>query len=336
MHACTRNTGHRLLPWAALAFFAIGLLPVAPPAYSAVLQQGSIVIEHDPADEAVARRSLEVLQTALTSLRNRLPDDGQPVRIVICHTYEDFRRYAGRYAAPGVGGVAMSDSGFIAIKAPRIQRPEADYEGILRHELIHLLLARNYNVRNIPRWLNEGITMVLSEERRWDDRTLVSYLYLRGNLIAYRDLEFAIELDEERGRIGEAYAQSLSMTEFMMKRLGEDRFWSLIRSLDTRSFDQALRAETGLEPQVFWDEWRRSLWKFALVFSLVSGFSAFQLMVLLAALAYWRLRRKNRATLRQWQKEEEEDDDIPYLFAHELEGQEAPYPWEEDEEEGRS
>jgi hypothetical protein len=293
----------------------------------------SVEVLYHPDDIRAAQASLQTARATVSGLRDRMPAGEKPVRIVLAHSYDEFRRYAGPYTQPGVGGIFIRDRDLIVLKAPRIQTAGADFSGILRHELIHLLVARNYNLANIPRWLNEGIAMLESDERRWDDHSVVAYTYLRGQLIPYDKLNLSVAAQGHEGDLGRAYAQSLSMTQYLMDRLGSERFWAMLRSLDERTFPEALRAELGESPLQFWHAWHDSLWKFALVFALVSGFSLFQLMALLVLVAYWRKRRRNRRLMRQW--DEEEEDDIPYLFAHELEGQEAPYPWEEDDEEGR-
>jgi hypothetical protein len=54
----------------------------------------------------------------------------------------------------------------------------------------------------------------------------------------------------------------------------------LVRALKTTDFDEALPALTGLTPGVLYKSWRDSLWKVAVITSIVSGFSAFQLMAI--------------------------------------------------------
>jgi hypothetical protein len=79
-----------------------------------------------------------------------------------------------------------------------------------------------------------------------------------------------------------------------------------------------------VSPTDFYDDWVGSLWMVALVFSLVSGFTAFQLMAILTIVAYLRKRRKGQATLREW--EDEEDGDTGWDDAEtEL------TPWDEEE-----
>ncbi len=300
-------------------------------AQATTLVEGVITIEYNSVDEPLAQASMRIVLDAIEEFRRHLPVGDAPIRVVICHTHGEFASHAGRFAVPGVGGVAVADENLVAVKAPGIQRPGSDYIGILRHEVIHLLLARNTNVQAMPRWFNEGLTMILSKENRLADRFTVALNHLRGTTLPYPQLEFVMEVDAGQGRLGDAYAQSLSMTQFLVKRLGEDGFWRMVRNLDDQSFQQALIAESGMNVVEFYEAWKRSLWKIALVFSLVSGFSAFQLMILLAALAYWRIRRRNKAVLERWESEDDDEDLI--LFPHDLEGREDPYPWEEDERE---
>lgn len=318
---------------AALLVLLLLLLPgwMTAFAHAATLSAGSITVEYSPNDENLARESLRMVLGAIDEFKRHLPVGDAPIRVIICRTHGEFASYAGRFALPGVGGVAVAEENLVAVKAPDIQRPGSDYIGILRHEVIHLLLARNTNVAAMPRWFNEGLTMILSKENRLADRFTVALNHLRGATLPYPQLEFVMEVDAGQGRLGDAYAQSLSMTQFLMKRLGETGFWRMVRNLDDHSFQQALIAESGMNVVEFYQAWKRSLWKIALVFSLVSGFSAFQLMILLAALAYWRIRRRNKAVLERWESEDEDDDLI--LFPHDLEGREEPYPWEEDERE---
>ena len=71
-----------------------------------------------------------------------------------CHTRQDARqrrrRYAGPYAKPNVAGIALPGQGIIAVKAPRLMPQGFDFNGTIRHELIHVLLARNVPAGRLP------------------------------------------------------------------------------------------------------------------------------------------------------------------------------------------
>ncbi len=307
------------------------LLALSSLAGAEVLSEDGVEIVYEARDEAVARESLRIVLKAREEMAPRLADSGEPIRIHIASTHAEFQRAAGPGTAPGVGAIARPHAGEIVIRAPRIQRPDADYRGILRHELVHVLLARHYNAPAIPRWLNEGIAMVVSGERRWADTFNIAWMYMRGRLIDYGALPLALEVSGADGRMGEAYAQSLAMTEYLMDRLGEEGFWRLLRRLDDMSFPEALKAEAGMTVEDLWNGWVGSMRWVAVSVSLMSGFTAFQIMIVLTLLAFWRIRRRNRERLRRWE-EEEDGDDLPFLFAHELEGLEPPHPWEEEDE----
>jgi hypothetical protein len=257
--------------------------------------------------------------------------------VLVCGTSEEFARVAGRYSEPNVGGIAKPDESFIAVKAPKLMRGLYDFDGTLRHELVHVLLARNYNVDELPRWLNEGIAMVLAREHRWNSVYHVGIMYLQGRLIHYRELTWVFHEPGREMEFGNAYAQSLLMTRYLMERLGEDAFWELLSDLDSMRFGQAMQKHLEMIPPEFLDAWRRSLWKMALGVSVVSGIGLFQIGALLLILAYLRKRRRGGRVMRRWEAEEREEEEYgPVVLPWELETGETDGPWsdcEEDDEE---
>ncbi len=273
----------------------------------------------------LAEASLSVLQTSLSDFRDRLPAGDAPIQVVICETHGEFARYAGSLSQTSVTGIALPEKGVIVVKTPNLVEGGADYKGTLRHELIHVLLARNSGSGNLPRWLNEGIAMVVSGEHRIGSSLRVGEMYVQGRLIPYRDMFFVFLEPGKETEFGDAYAQALSMTRFLMNELGDDAFWRVVYATKTETFGDALRAEASISPLDFYNAWVRSLWKVALIFSLVSGFSVFQIMAILTIMAYVRKRRKGRATLQQWEEDEEKEDALTDEEDWEL------TPWDEEE-----
>lgn len=296
-------------------------------AFADVIDDPPIRITYTSDHQALARESHDILTRALMDFGERLPPGDAPIEVVICSTLPEFARHAGSLAQSNVLGIAKPGEGLIAVKAPNLTMGGADYRGTLRHELVHVLLARHTSPDNLPRWLNEGIAMILSGEYRWESRARVAQMYWQGRLIPYRDLLFVFLEPGKEMEFGDAYAQALSMTRFLMEQLGEEGFWRVILALDSKTFGDALRAEAGISPMDFYDDWTGSLWTVALIFSLVSGFSIFQLMAVLTVIAYFRKRRRGLATVRAWDEEEQataDDEDVS-----------DPLPWndpDEDEE----
>ncbi len=300
------------------------------PAWPATVTNGAVHIIYDDADEALARQAARVIEDALDELGPRLtPGDG-PIVVAVCHTVAEFERYAGPYAKSNVSGIALPGQGIIAVKAPRLMPEGLDFNGTIRHELIHVLLARNVPAGRLPRWLEEGIAMTFSREFRWASKARIGQMYAQGQVIPYGELDWAFLDPGRETEFGDAYAQALSMTRFLRERLGEDGFWELVHGLDTMTFSAALKHHADMDEAGLYEAWQGSLWKVAVVFSVVSGFSIFQVMALLTVIAYLRKRRQGRRTLRRWEVEEKEP---PLLTVLDLEDNEPPYPWEEEDDE---
>jgi hypothetical protein len=271
-----------------------------------ILRDGPVLVEFESNDQALAEETLTVLTKALREFERPLPAGAAPIHVFVCGTRGAFAQFAGTYAQPDVMGVALPEKGIIALKDPKLGREPTDYRGTLRHELVHVLLARNTNPDNVPQWLNEGVAMVLSGEHRWDSVAHVAYMVMEGRIIEYRDLSLAFLEPGKELQFGDAYAQAYSMTQYLIGQLGEGEFWRLVRSLDTRTFGDALRAHLGRSPLEFWQDWVHSLWWFVLVFSIVSGLSLFQVMAILTVLAYLRKRRRGRRIVETWDTEASE------------------------------
>ena len=289
------------------------------------IKNGILTVEYWPRDEQVAQDSLDTLHQTLTDFAQSLPSGGQPIKVTICRSLQEFQRRAGQYGRAWVGGISRTPSGQIAVKAPYLLPQPADYQGLLRHELLHVLLARNADEEYVPRWLNEGIVMVLSKENRWGSMARIARMYVSGRLIPYYNLDFAFLSLGDEVLSGDAYAEALSLTRFLIDRGGENGFWDLVRTMRHKPFETALLQATGLKPGQFYEAWRHSMWMPAVIITAASAFSVFDIMVLLLVLAWFRKRRRNLAILEQWDEEEWGDGTWQTEYV-------SPEPWTEEEE----
>lgn len=284
-------------------------LLTACPLPCAMLERGVFRLEYHPDDTALAERSAAILENALVEFGHRLPPGNDPIRVIIAHTLPQFMQHATRFGHIAVSGIAKSDQGLIAVKAPHLRPVRDDYAGTLRHELVHVLLYRNTDTGRLPRWLNEGIAMSLANEYRWASTLQVGHMFLRNRIIEYRDLSNAFLAPGDETEFNDAYAQALSMTRYLRDRLGEDKFWAVVLACRAMPFPEALREHGGLSTQDFWQAYQRSLWVFALIGILVSG-SFFTPAAFLVIIAWFRKRQSNRRILERWEQEEQEN--TPY------------------------
>lgn len=125
------------------------------------------VLFEGPADEEVARRAVELLETAYWRVGTALYTFPEQVITVVLYTQEQFRDitrspdwaaavYDGRIRVPMRGA---------------LKRPE-ELERVLAHEFTHALV-RSIAPRGVPTWLNEGLAVVFEPEgRTWAEEQL--------------------------------------------------------------------------------------------------------------------------------------------------------------------
>ena len=281
------------------------LLPVAA-ARAAALQEGPLIVEYAAGDEDAAQLAMKELSEAVTAFAPRLPLGSQPVNVFIAPTVAAFNRRAPGFMPGQISGVAEPERGLITVKSPRLRGARADFLGTLRHELVHVLLARNTKDAFMPRWLNEGLAMFMSREYQFATPMTMAAMFFENRLIQYKDLDWAFMNPGQEMEFGDAYAQALSLTRHLYKRLGPDRFWQVVLATRTMPFPDALRQYGGLDVHDFWSGYMRSLWLVVLVGTMASG-SFFAPMALLTIVAWFRVRQQRRKVLKGWAQEENEE-----------------------------
>ncbi len=281
---------------------------VAFSSVGATLERGQLRLHYPEGQEGLALETMEVLQSGLLRYSSRLPAGVDPIQVHICQTREEFGELFGGLPARRVEGFARSREGIIVLKAPRLLGTGSNYAAIARHELLHVLLARNTDPDNLPRWLNEGIAMTLSRENRWGTMFSMARIYTGGRVIEYEELPNVFNAPGNETVFGDAYVQSLSMTRYLQAQVGEERFWAMVRGLQSGPFEEAVHAQTGATLEDFFGAWRASLWRTALISSIVTGLSVFQVAAILLVVGYFRRRARNRRIVRTWDEEVEEGD----------------------------
>lgn len=268
------------------------------------LRQGPFLIDYHPADRPYAGETAQVLEETRQEFAARLPMDAAPVRVVIAGTLREFVRLAGSFSQFRVSGIARPAEGLIAVQSPRIRMVGEDYHGTLRHELLHVLLYRNTDTDALPRWLNEGLCMSYANEYHWQNGLAVAHLFLTGRVIPIAKLDSAFTLPGDEQVFGDAYAMALSVTHHMRARLGEDTFWNVVLGTRHESFEDSLQHAAGMDESQLWANYHRSLWLVALIGAATSG-SLLGPASVLAIVAWWRIRGRNRRRLAQMATEEQ-------------------------------
>ena len=191
----------------------------------------------------------------------------------------------------------------LALQAPQTW-DAPDLAELLQHELTHVALTDAVAGHHVPRWFDEGLAIHESGEVPWArtktlwDATLGKHLLP----LSYLDRGFPADTYE----VNEAYAESADFVRFLMRDTDRARFGSLLQRMRAGvPFDRTLEDAYGADVRKLEYEWREELGRrFGVIPMVTGGGLLWVLMVGLAGAAWLKKRRRARAKLAQWAREE--------------------------------
>lgn len=144
----------------------------------------------------------------------------------------------------GGGGALGTDSIFIPMDVEYAFFHQ-DFQRILTHELVHLVISRKYGNVNIPRWFHEGMAMALSGEIDSDAPITLSKAVLSGKLLTLDSIKYVNRFKRDKARL--AYCQSHFAVQFLILQYGQDLLPELLSEIkDRSSFESACIRVFGL------------------------------------------------------------------------------------------
>jgi hypothetical protein len=215
---------------------------------------------------------------------------------------------AARDVPAWISGFAVGESSLVVLFPARSPGyPDQTLEDVLRHEVAHVLIWRA-GQRPVPRWFDEGVAMTVERKRRWQDQTQLFYQLMTGGEADLRTLDRLFaggENDQTR-----AYAIAGAFVHDLLSQHGANTIRDILMRVRSGSeFDVAFAAAIGSSPSVadaeFWH--RQRIWTSWV--PIVSSTTTLYLGVtLLALLAIYMRRRRNRQIEEEWAKEDADTD----------------------------
>jgi hypothetical protein len=186
--------------------------------------------------------------------------EDEPIDFFIYADVESFYDALGPGTRENVGGQANADirTLFALIRPSDIDDPWV--AEVVPHELVHLVF--DTAVRNPyhfpPRWLNEGLATYLSVGYGPSDRSTVESAARDGSIIPLDGLGGQFPTTAEG--FGQAYAESVSAVDFLIRSHGQPALLELIDSYaDGRTDDEAFEAAIGQDVAAFDAAWLADL-----------------------------------------------------------------------------
>jgi len=201
-------------------------------------------------------------------------------------------------------GVAYTKLRIIILKPGSYYDP-ARYRTTLFHEIAHMYISDVSQDGSIPVWLNEGISMYLSEKKiSWQESITMGNVLSSGNLVELAAIDSVLLFLNTQAEV--AYIQSFLATQFLISNVGEETVAEMISDFSlSYTVDEVFEKHLGYSYFEFEIEWYDDLksryrWMAWLQFENILWF----LLIVFIFLAFFIKKIRNRKILREWEREE--------------------------------
>jgi len=285
-------------------FFSAALcVPGVNAAGLAKIETRSCTIESTEGDRT-ARYLAEHADALIEDVTARLGFDlKERVRVIVVSNLRSFQaaQPAGATVPEWAAGVAWPGHNLIVLR----KNTGGDILQTFGHEVCHILLGHAFGPdHRVPRWLEEGLAVMIAGQWSLQRMSTMSMAVLTGRVLPMDALALGFPADAGRAEV--AYCQSFYFIAFLKNRLGEEDFHAFLKEYSTgRDFEQALWEAYYLR----WDEIERMWRDFLKVrFGWLPVLSSTGALWFFASLVFvWAYIRKKRAArdkMRLWELEE--------------------------------
>jgi hypothetical protein len=261
-------------------------------------------IYYHPADARNVDGLVKVLEKTLPDMQRQLYYYFEsPVSIYISATQEEFDQVTGGKLPAWSQGVSFPENQTIVLKSPAFSLDEKTFHLTGAHEMVHLLVARMAGT-NVPRWLNEGLALLLSGEGPGKPLMPLSRALWSGRSIPLENVELVDSYSHNQAEL--AYLESYNAAEFFVKQYGWEAVRRVLADLSKGQYwNDALSHEIQVDQAGFEALWRVNLEKsyrwMILLDVQIYVFLGITLLVVVVGIVLLRRRRK---VYKQWEMED--------------------------------
>jgi hypothetical protein len=198
-------------------------------------------------------------------------------------------------------GVAFPSQNLIIL----LKKKNTGLAPVFRHELNHILLGQAFRKKEkVPRWLDEGLAMIVAGEWNLSSMAAMTGAVLTGSVLPMEDITTHFPYEESRARL--AYAQSFYFISFLKRKFGDSAFRTFLSVYSKHNnFNLAIRRTYYLdwwEVEDLWQQYLRLRFNWIPIIT-STGFLWFVASIIFV-FGYFHKKRKSRLKLEQWAKEE--------------------------------
>jgi hypothetical protein len=272
-----------------------------------VLKGGEVTILYEEPWREEAQEVAAAYSTAKRDVEEKLrwAADFSP-KVVLVRDSRVFQEMAG---SPLFAAYAVPESNLIVIDQSKMTVSPFTIEVTLKHELCHLALHDHLKGQDIPKWLEEGVCVWVSQgiaEIMMDQkRSLLNEALLAGRVIPLRSLSRGFPGD--RASLPLAYEESKSIVSYIIETQGLERILETLRGVQQgQPWEEAIQGALEISFDELERRWAESLKKRLTWYTYVIN-NLYEILFFVAAVlaicGAWRVLRKKRA----YMKSEEEE-----------------------------
>ena len=228
----------------------------------------------------------------------------QDVAIYLTSSEQEYKKFNQPSIPAWSSGVAYTRLRKIILKPGSYYDPER-YRETLFHEIAHMYIADVSNNRLIPGWLNEGISMYLSEKNiSWQESISIGNAISTGRLVDLIAVDSVLLFLNAEAEL--AYLESFLAVQFLISKVGEETVVKIIKDFSSlASIDEIFEKNLGYSYFEFEIEWYDDLksrykWMLMLQFENLFWFS----LIFIIFIAFFLKKMRNRRILREWEEED--------------------------------
>jgi hypothetical protein len=200
---------------------------------------------------------------AVSTLAERLQLESVPtIDVWVLPTVNEYFERKGQSArAPKWAiGLSLSDEQTVVVahdtELPGTARPELSATFV--HELAHVAIDLARDGQFVPRWFNEGFSLLAAEEWTNERNRTLSRAASTDSLMSLSELTNDFPAHHQVASL--AYAQSYHIVRRIGREYGTQAYGEIIKRVaDGMPFDAAFREVTGVRLGVFEHRWRKDL-----------------------------------------------------------------------------
>jgi len=267
-------------------------------------------LEYADGAERAAREALRLIPDLIGEIRNDLEWEYSTTGTIMLMSTSEFRKVIRNQR---ITAVALPERSLIIMDTTKTAHDPFLFRSTLKHEMIHMILHQHIRNGLLPRWLNEGVSQMLSDgvseilfQRKGK---ILRQTWLSKRLIRLPGLESAFGRPETMLL---AYEESKSLVEYIERASGKGTVKRILHKMgEGKGAEEAVYSITGKTLYEIEGDWIKSIGRKDSILSYLSNSFVtilFALGALLTVLGFIRmLIRKSR-----YRDEDDDGPEFPY------------------------